>query len=282
MILIGTLMTKSPGTRWNAATRGLLLVALTGLIGGCVKPPPPPITVKLPLPTLRAHDAEEITQEGMTISVTPITSVNVRSYPQLHRLMTVQVPQRDDAGNVTNTTAQVTTTIVPLPAFQVRIANNTGHVVRFTGTVLRLQDNTGRTYQTFGTMAELQAWYTGTLTRDLKDPMLQAQVMQQSAAAFTGLQLLNRNVELLKGDEWVGYLVFNVATDGKETYDAFINAIERLSVRIAEVPVQTNEAGQVTKVAEFTFALDKTSEEVDAQCPGDTTAPSWQLCTRSQ
>ncbi|MCL4223164.1 MAG: hypothetical protein KJZ91_01670 [Myxococcales bacterium] len=263
-------------------TRRLSLALLAGMLGGCVKPPPPPITAKLPLPSLRVHDAEEITQEGMTISVTPITTVNVRRYPQLHKLITVEVPQRDAAGNVTSTTAQVTTTIVPMPAFQVRIANNTGHVVRFTGTVFRLQDNTGRTFQTFGTTAELHAWHAGTLARDLKDPAVQAQVMQQAAPAFTGLQLLNRNVELLKGDEWVGYLVFNLETDTKESYSAFFNAIERLSVRIAEVPVQTNDAGQVSKVAEFTFIVDKTSEEVDAQCPGDTVTPSWQLCTRVQ
>ena len=41
--------------------------------------------------------------------------------------------------------------------------------------------------------------------------------------AVSGLQLLARSVELLRGDEWSGYLTFNLGTYKPSDYAALMN-----------------------------------------------------------
>lgn len=241
----------------------------------CFPKPQPPVMAQLPVPTVKVNGQEEVTSEGIKVTLTPIGVDNVKDFPQIGKTIAWTKTTPNAAGGPAETQEMKTTLILlPLPAFQVRIANNTGHVVRLTTAVFRLENNVGKKWQTFSSTEELFAWNAARLA----DPNLGPAAMQQGQAAIGGLQLLTRSVELLKGDEWAGYLAFNF---GSTSYDEVMNNTERFTLRLAEIPVDTNDAGQVTKTTEFTFALDKATNQIAVVCPAGTTEPSWANgCTR--
>lgn len=246
-------------------------------VAGCVLKPYPPVYAQLPVPTLQAHGEEEMTQEGLTVRVIPIAIDSVQNFPQIWRNVSVtQAAQNPNTGAAQAQTEQVGIAVVPLPAFQVHITNNTGHIVRLTTAVFRLQNNVGKKFRTFSTAQELIAWNMGYLASAVPDPTVQNQLGPQIQSAANGLQLLSRSVELLKGDEWTGYLVFNMQTTKPSDYMDIMASTERFTLRLAEIPIETNDAGEVSKTTEFTFVFDKSSTEIDAVCPPRTKEPSWE------
>ncbi len=141
-----------------------------------------------------------------------------------------------------------------------------------TGAIFRLQDNTGKSYQTFASTQELIAWNQAAVASAGVDGNTQMQLMQQVHSSVGTLQLLTPNIQLLKGDQWTGYLVFNL---GSTRYADLMNGIERFTLRMAEIPVETDAAGNTTRTTEFTFVVDKTMTQLDVTCPGTVKEPSW-------
>jgi hypothetical protein len=246
-----------------------IVATLALAISACASAPP--ILANITTSTLHSHDPQpEVTREGITISVTPITHENRLSASQIHRLITYTQTGVNSLGQPAQAQAQVDDYVVPLPAFQVRIANHTGHVLRFTQTIFRLQDSRSRNYQLFASTDELAAWNVqndGQLASN-------AEFMQQERAVIAQVPLLNRNTELLNGDEYSGYLVFNMTPYGGDLLDQ----IERMTLRIAEVPVDMNDAGVASRTTEFQFVFDKSTYQQAATCPAGTTQPSWSVC----
>lgn len=259
----------------------VVVLSLSAMLCGCQMPPPqPPVMAQLPMETFKVNGESEVASEGLKVTLTPITNDNARGFPQIRKTITWNQTTTDSAGASETKTHSASINLAPFPAFQVRIANNTGHVVRLTTAVFRLENNVGKKWQTFSSTEELLAWTMSSLHLD---PTNMSQITSQVQSAVGGLQLLKRSVELLKGDEWTGYLAFNLGLTTDSEYTDFMNNTERLTVRLAEIPVETNDAGQATKTTEFTFAVDKTTVQVAAVCPPGTAAPSWESgCKRQQ
>ncbi len=249
-----------------------VVFAVTALfLSACLPKPEPPVLAQLGVPTVKLNGEQEVTSEGLTVTLTPIAEDNAKDLPQIEKVLRWKRTTAT-GGSVQTQNMMATTRILPLPAFQVRIANNTGHVIRLTTAIFRLENNVGKKWQTFGSIEELGAWNMSMLNQAGVDPSELGVLYQQEAAALGGLQMLTRSVELLKGDEWVGYLAFNF---GSTSYEELMNNTERFTLRLAEIPIETNDAGQVTKTTEFTFTLDKATVQAAVVCPAGTKEPSW-------
>ena len=220
--------------------------------------------VSLSNPTIRANGETEVTREGLTVSVEPITWENASRYPEIVRSFTIR------SGRATGTASGA---ITPLPAFRIRIVNHTGHVVRFTQSIIRLSDNLSRNSQAM-TQAELVAWVQGAWREgSVQDPSLESQLL----GALGSLQLLSRETELLNGDEWAGYLVFNLGVTSTDDYRRVLGSVSRYTPRLAEVPIEVGDAGQITRTTEFAFAFDRAEYPQSVACPGRG-EPSWDIC----
>jgi|JI10StandDraft_1071094.scaffolds.fasta_scaffold00275_23 hypothetical protein len=263
----------------NYALVSLLLVFS---VAGCLPKAQPPVMAQLPVPTIRVHGEAQLAADGLDVTITPISGDNVNQFPQVWRTFQVQTPVNSSSGGTTMQTSSASFAIMPLPAFQVRIANNTGHVIRLTSAIFRLESNTGRKWQTFSSTEELYAWNAAMMGTYGLAPNAQAQLVGAVPGAVGGLQLLTRSVELLKGDEWTGYLAFNLGYTRPADYLDLMNQTERFTLRLAELPIETNDAGTATKTTEFNFTLDKATTEVSVVCPAGTTAPSWDICQASK
>lgn len=216
-------------------------------------------------PTVHASGETEITRDGLTFSVRPITWETAATFPQIVRTFNIRTPR----GVVPGTGA-----IAPMPAFEVRITNHTGHVVRFTQSIIRLSDNLSRNYAAMPDSGRLLAWAQGAWNDAVAiDPSLSAQI----ASAVGALQIFSRNTELLNGDEWTGYLVFELPIASTADYRTLLDSITRFTLRIAEVPVEVGEAGEVTRTTEFSFTFDRTEYPQPVSCRGRG-EPSWDIC----
>jgi len=267
----------------RSVRRIFYLVSFAAVATGCMPKPQPPVAAKLPVSTFKPHDDPQMSKDGVTVTVSPITTQNLRNFPQavLNTTITVQTPEHDLFGSPTGKTVpvekQITFSVIPLPAFQVRIVNNTGHIIRLGTSVFRLEDNVGRKYPTFAGSQEILAW--AQVQAGGLDAAVQSQLLPKESAVIQNLPLLNRSIELLKGDEWTGYMVFNFGGE-PDYYQKLLNSVERLTLRLAEIPVETSESGQVTRTTEFSFVVDKTTDQVDVECPASTSTPSWETCKR--
>lgn len=252
-------------------------VAATLLTVSCAhRPPPTPVTATLPRASLRVHDEPEVTHDGITLAITPVTAENVRRFPQLTRHVTWTETVLGRRGLPMQVTRSFDVGLTPAPSFQVHIVNHTGHVVRFTTSIFRLQDDLSRTYQLFGGAAELTAWVQA-------QPNMAARpdIMAQASSAAALVPLMNRNTELLNGDDWSGFLVFNLGVSGYHDGVALLDQVNRWTLRIAEVPVDTNEAGVASRTTEFHFVIDRTLVPVSVTCPAGTAMPTWDVCQSS-
>lgn len=215
------------------------------------------------LPVLRAREQSRVEHDGVTLDIHPVTLENAAIYPELRPMVTFHPDPRSPAKVET-----AAVPITPLPIFRVEVANHTGHVVRFTRSMFRLEDDLQRRYQVFGNAAELANWAQLWVARhrpDLAADPLAAGALQQ---AIGSLPLLNRNVELLDGDVWVGWLVFNLNVgDWEASHLGMLQGVRRLRVRIAEVPVELDPAGEPARTAEFDLHFDRVSSPRGAMCP---------------
>jgi hypothetical protein len=273
----------------RVGTSVLALMAVMAL--AACGPPPQPVYATIPVPTLQVHDQPEVTKDGLTISLHPIMEDTVRSLPQVYKMVAFTVmrhPSSIFGGPDTSKPAQPVQTkselsIIPLPAFKVSVANHTGHVLKFTQAVFRLETGTGQSYELFSGSNEIGAWLENVFNSqpDL-GPQVATQVMPGLKDALNALPMLNRNRELLNGDEWSGFLVFNLNLSSANDAKKFVNSIDRLTIRLAEVPVALTDAGQVSKTTEFTFVVDKTTSPLHVKCPPGTKSPSTEICVEDE
>lgn len=219
-------------------------------------------------PTLRANGEAEQEHDGVRISIEPVTWGNAAQQPDVFRRVPVHTPR--GAGTASGP-------IVPVPAFHVQITNATGHVVRFTQSVIRLTDHMGHQIRVMTAAQIASAAETAWAEPIAQDPSVRTQIV----AMLSQMQFLTNESELLNGDVTDFYLVFNLPVPpGEDGYRQFLDSVGgRLTLRIAEVPVEVGEAGQVTRTTEFEFNFDTDVYMESVECPGRG-EPSWQLCRR--
>lgn len=226
-----------------------------------------------PTATLRTHAQEgqptgsfEQTHDGLRIEIRPVVPDTVNEHPALRPSFSfAQATQNAFTGQTETTTMNRRVALVPYGlTFAIKITNTTGHVLRFSNSIVRLSDQRGRTFSMMGATSELLAWNQPTFAAQVAtSPAQQAQL----STSVASIMLFSRSVELLDRDEWSGFLVFSGVTNNGE-YPNFMGSIERLTLRIAEVPIAMNEAGAVARTTEFSFVFDKSSYAQPIECTG--------------
>jgi hypothetical protein len=219
-------------------------------------------------PTLRANGDTEQEHDGIRIVVEPVTWGNAVQQPDVFRRIPVHTPR--GVGTASGP-------ILPVPAFRVTITNGTGHVVRMTQSVIRLTDHMGHQMRVMTTTQIAAAAETAWAEPIAQDPA----VRNQLTGMLSQMEFLTNESELLNGDVTPFYLVFNLPEQpGEDGYRQFMDAIGgRLTLRIAEVPVELGDAGQVTRSTEFEFNFDTDVYMESVECPGRGEA-TWQTCHR--
>lgn len=214
---------------------------------------------ELPLPTLQHRTAGTTVEGGLEITVHPVTMANYRNTRQL----SVTLPATEGA--------RVVYSVVPMPAFVVRIVNRTGHVVRLEDAVFRLDapaqaGSSGERFTAIETHEELLRWARDFYAIPLaKNPGLAPEL----ARAISATPLLTRGSVLLNDDDSTYILAFDLPVRDATAHEEFMRSHPEVVLRIAEIPVAFDLAGTVTQASDVRFAMDRATEAVQVICePG--------------
>jgi hypothetical protein len=201
---------------------------------------------------IRLHGDGKQTQDGLSIEA---AVKDIQSMGKDARLSKkVDAVRRTDAGPVE---MQLGWILLNPPAFQVKVTNTTGHVVKMTGAVFKLIDQAGNLYDatTKDRMAAQQADAISTL--EGQGITLTPASKSQLNAAVRNLKLLDSNTEFLPDMSETFFLSFDIGVEPTEqAVNQWLSQQAALRLKIYEVPTQTDPAGAITKRVAFEFPVD--------------------------
>jgi len=261
----------------------LAALALVGAVGGCASSKP--YQASFDVPTLSVRGETDIVIQGVQIGVAPITRDNVSKFPQLARPATWRQPDpaappaigSEGRAVPSGKTIQhgAVIELVPLPAFFVGIANETGKPLSLSGTKIEVEDSAHRPYSVVLNPEALRERFFGDITGTnpfvAGDHTLMGRLMEQ----IVNLPLLNTSVVIPDGEVWKGYLVMDVNTRSSREYYSLMKSIQSFTVRLKGVPTSGGPS-------DFVFAVDKAERKTMLTCPGEVADPAPERCTAAQ
>jgi len=150
--------------------------------------------------------------------------------------------------------------VLDLPAFEVTITNNTGHIIRFSKAVIKLQDDAGEmTDQKM--KSDLEAG-VGTAYQNWKQQNMLIEDLNPVYQKIKALKVLDRNTELLPNMTEKAYISFVLPFNTMKEYESFLSSKQYLKIMLYEIPVEMNEAGETQKTTNFEFIFDVVAETI--------------------
>jgi len=213
------------------------ILGLGLLLAGCGPKPQTRIGLFL---DINPNSLEQVDKDGMRISVKAITLENYSSFPGIFTDLAAEAPSGP---------TKIRWIDVNVPAFELSLWNNTGHIVKFSRAVIKLQDDHGIIYEP-STKTDLEAMVDARARTLAED-----RVMIDISAAkgrIRALKMADQDLELLPGITEKVYSTFNYRGEPA----TFLAGKRYLKLMLYEIPVATNDAGEVTKTTNFEFMYD--------------------------
>jgi len=203
--------------------------------------------------SLEPASSGELSQEhnNLVVEIKPLSHEEVFKNPRL--AVKVNGKKYDSIFGWLNQEFQICA--IPVPAFEVKVTNNTGHVVRTAGAVIRLADNTGNLYKPFSSKEELSAYLENEQQRLLQTGKYRVDYSSVKMRLMT-LPILGNNIEFLPGYTETYFLTFNTpVTSGLMKYQQFMDSISSFTLKLFDFVTKTDAAGNPTERTNFEFRL---------------------------
>ncbi len=199
---------------------------------------------------------QELSKEGIIISIKPIYPSNVGTEPSTRRLFNYTI-RKDSMAE----TKSINMALIKFPFFKMTIRNTTKYAFKWTRAIIRMKDNFGNTFRPM-TKTQLVNWNLSNW-QDTRTLLLNRRILlsppssQEIRNAYDTLKLHGRDTEVGPEDTVDGYLAFNIPLkDNTEKYLAeWIGSRTQLKIQMYQIPVKTDQAGNVTKIEKFEFTL---------------------------
>ena len=158
---------------------------------------------------------------------------------------------------------QVPMMLLTPPVFRIKVTNNTGHVAKLKGITVKLVDGASNTYDPFtkdqlddnlSDMAEAEA-ANGVIFPDSS--------LRKVRGSVKRLKFLDQNAEILPDFTETFYVSFNLGLE-EQTTDAlnrWLAEQSTLKLMIYGLPVEADQAGNITKRVNFDYPLAVTTYE---------------------
>ena len=221
------------------------ILGLGSLLMGCG---PKPTTRTGLFLDINPNSLEQVDRDGIRISVKVITLENYSSFPKVYTAL---------AAEDLTTPTKIPWFDINIPAFELTILNSTGHVLKLTRAVVKLQDDRGIIYEP-STRIGLDAM-VDTRAQKLAADQVRIDIAEARGRIKT-LKLLDSDLELLPEITEAVYVAF----DYPEEPATFLAGTHSLKLMLYEIPVMTDEAGEVTRTANFEFLYDVSIRAIGA------------------
>lgn len=244
------------------------MVAVAVLATGCFlfATTPKGPTIKTWLETTPSINFQSpVEQGGLVIEVTPIDEGNVEKFPRIMGDVDYNMYAKD-GSLLKQGTADFSVFGDPPLAFQLKITNKTGHVIRFTGAVIKLIDAAGNIYDALS-KEDLEAEWMGWNMKELENGIEVTDATRMWTMAKK-VKLLGPNTEILPDYTTEVYVGFDPHMAWSSTFDqavAELKSLEQVKLALYEVVTETDDAGNPVSKEKFEWSFDivEKQEEVD-------------------
>jgi hypothetical protein len=230
-------------------------------------------------PLLALREPGDISQNGVTIGIAPVTRATAQNYP-IGKTVEWRQPDpgdpsltRPDRRAIGQTVVRAGTIyLLPLPSFYLGIRNQTGAPLDLSQVQFEVFDDQQRRYVMIRNTADIKARFFADTTGS--DPYIAGDraTMDRLMNAIDELALLTPAVVIPDGQLWAGYLALNSDSHSAHDYYALMNSTHSFTVRLKDVPTRGG------KRSEFTFVMDKSNQTVSLTCPGAVREPDPEQC----
>lgn len=209
-----------------------------------------------------------VTKSGLTIEVKAIHEGNMEQFPRI--MGEVDYAIRDSAGNIVKEKALKTSAYSWLPlAFQLKIANKTGHVVRFTGAVIKLVDAAGNLYDPIS-KEDLEAEWMGWDGKEVEAKYGTTEItsVNRMQSVVRKMKVLGPNTEILPDYTTEVYVGFGPHMPWMNSYDQAsgeLASLEQVKLMLYEVVTETDDAGNPVAKEKFEWAFDVVEKQEEVQ-----------------
>jgi hypothetical protein len=243
------------------------------LVAGCAAEVPlVPTTVNVA--TLKVHENQQLDRPDVKIAVAVVTPDNVgEAFKGL--LLDVHWRETDHSQVHTEGKQQQTTdhsakvSLLPLPLFVVRFANQSSSPLSFADAQVSLTDDKGKTFNLYAGVEELQ----GRAESDMmgKYPGTQGnQATFESMREIIGKQpIFTKKTTIAAKSDWQGFLVFKMEPRDLVELDQYLQSVGALTLKVGNV--------KGAQPFDLVVQLDKTSVPVSMSCPSGK-PPTAQIC----
>ena len=243
------------------------------LAAGCAAEVPlVPTTVNVA--TIKLHENQQLDRPGVKIAVAVVTPDNVaETFKGV--LLEVHWRETDHSQVHTGGTQQQTTdrsakvSLLPLPFFVVRFANESGSPLSFADAQVSLSDDKGKTFNLYGGVEEIQG-------RSESDMMGKYPGTQGNQPMFDSLReiiakqpILTKKTTIPAKSDWQGFLVFKMEPRDLVELDQYLQSVSALTLKVSNV--------KGTQPFDLVVQLDKASVPVSMSCPSGK-PPTAQIC----
>lgn len=193
-----------------------------------------------------------VTLDGLTVSARALDLQTIKGDPRFSR--TVKLNGSALAAALIG--HRNFWTVIDPPAFELRIRNQTGHVVRLNGVVIKLIGPDGTSYDALdhaSARAELEESIAAARARGID---LSAASASELVSAQKQLKFLSENAQLLPevSETFIVAFATPVGRTEKEVND-WLARQSSFRLKVFDIPTRTDAAGAVTKRVSFEFPV---------------------------
>lgn len=254
---------------FKAVNSILVLAAVSITLTGCL-PKKVPVektrTVSTVSMTLDANASSSETQDGITIKARAIHPDNIEQYASLlanvdyywYRMFRDGTHVKNRDGSYATRSSTLKVSLLPLPAFEVKITNSTKHVLRFSNAVIAVEDDKGNSYDALA-KSDLSDYLKESVQAHFRHNSkykLGKGVDADLEAKLRNIRVLDNNLKVLPGKTIKAYVAINYGNYTTEEAKKFIMNNSQLTLGLYELPSEVNQAGKATKTTNFSFVYD--------------------------
>jgi hypothetical protein len=207
---------------------------------------------------------------SVAIVAFPIFRENLGDYGEIARYATWTEMNAVSSG--INSTRRGLLSLVPLPAFQIHVVNQTSQPFSLSETQVQVEDNKGREYSLLADYVSLKGRFVADMHGMNSSIANDKHLIESLLREIHQIPLLNPGVVVQPGQTWVGYVVLNTDAHNPDEYRAMMSSLNNLVIRFRNFP-----KGLGTEQVEL--FVDKVVQPINVSCPWDVKQPSLERCT---
>jgi hypothetical protein len=227
------------GCGWRGvAGLAALVVALAG--AGCAEVKPVDATLKV-MAISRATEPT-VSRTGVAVAIEPVDYTNIDKWKgaQVRLAWAEQANGPLEAtpgssGGGPRRTVRQNVAVVPLPAFIVRIVNQSDKPVDFSTADIRLEDDKGKAWRPYGGIEEVQGRVETTTIERYAALNGNNKALEALREIIAQLRVLDKKVKVAPGGEWQGFLLFKMDARNYVELDSYLSSITKLTLRMMNI-----------------------------------------------